>query len=52
MTVPASVAQLQLADLYASKGNVNQARVLWAKVRDTDKDGAAGQIAEQKLAAK
>ncbi len=52
VTVPASVAQLQLADLYASKGNVNQARVLWAKVRDTDKDGAAGQIAEQKLAAK
>ena len=52
VTVPASVAQLQLADLYASKGDVNQARVLWAKVRDTDKDGAAGQIAEQKLAAK
>jgi tetratricopeptide (TPR) repeat protein len=52
VTVPASVAQLQLADLYSSQGNANQARVLWAKVRDTDKDGPAGQIAGQKLAAK
>jgi len=48
-TVSTSVAQLDLADLYASEGKTNQARVLWAKVRDMDKDGAAGQIAEQKL---
>ena len=26
------------------------ARVLWAKVKDADKDGAAGTIATQKLA--
>jgi len=26
------------------------ARVLWAKVKDTDKDGAAGSLAAQKLA--
>lgn len=52
VTASASVAQLQLADLYASQNNLNQARVLWAKVRDSDKDGAAGQIAQQKLTAK
>jgi hypothetical protein len=46
------VAQLDLADLYASEGKQDQAHALWAKVRDADKDGAAGQIAAQKLAAK
>jgi predicted negative regulator of RcsB-dependent stress response len=51
-TVSAGVAQLDLADLYAAEGKTDQARVLWAKVKDADKDGAAGQIAEQKLAAK
>jgi predicted negative regulator of RcsB-dependent stress response len=49
VTVSAGTAQLALADLYASQGKLDQARVLWAKVRDTDKDGAAGQIAAQKL---
>lgn len=48
-TVPAAVAQLDLADLYASQGKQNQARALWAKVKDSDKTGAAGAIAEQKL---
>lgn len=51
-TVSASAAQLDLADLYAAEGKQDQARALWAKVKDTDKDGAAGQIAEQKLGAK
>jgi predicted negative regulator of RcsB-dependent stress response len=51
-TVSAGVAQLALADLYASEGKTDQARALWAKVKDADKDGAAGQIAEQKLGAK
>jgi len=51
-TVSASVAQLDLADLYVAEGKQDQARALWAKVKDADKDGAAGQIAEQKLAAK
>jgi len=51
-TVSAGVAQLDLADLYAAEGKQDQARKLWAKVKDADKDGAAGQIAEQKLAAK
>lgn len=52
VTVSAGVAQLDLADLYAAEGKTDQAKVLWAKVRDLDKDGAAGSIAAQKLAAK
>ena len=51
VTVSAGVAQLDLADLYASEGKQDQARALWAKVKDADKDGAAGSIAAQKLAA-
>jgi len=50
VTVSAGVAQLDLADLYASTGKQDMARALWAKVKDTDKDGAAGSIAAQKLA--
>ena len=49
-TVSAGVAQLDLADLYAAAGKQDQARALWAKVKDADKDGAAGSIAAQKLA--
>ncbi|MGB6974954.1 MAG: coatomer subunit epsilon [Terracidiphilus sp.] len=49
-TVPATVAELNLADLYSTSGKRDQARALWAKVRDADKDGAAGSIAAQKLA--
>lgn len=51
VTVPATVAQLDLADLYAAAGKKDQARALWAKVKDADKDGMAGSIAAQKLAA-
>lgn len=51
-TVSASVAELDLADLYASENKLDQARALWAKVRDADKDGVAGQIAQQKLGVK
>jgi len=51
-TVSASVAQLDLANLYAASGKQDQARALWAKVKDADKDGAAGSIASQKLTAK
>jgi predicted negative regulator of RcsB-dependent stress response len=49
-TVSANVAQLDLADLYVATGQQAQARTIWAKVKDGDKDGAAGQIAAQKLA--
>ena len=48
-TVTTAVAQLDLAEIYVSQGKQDQARVLWAKVKDADKDGAAGQIASQKL---
>jgi predicted negative regulator of RcsB-dependent stress response len=48
-TVSASVAKLDLADVYASQGKQDQARKLWAEVKDSDKTGAAGQIASEKL---
>ncbi|MGH9599851.1 MAG: tetratricopeptide repeat protein [Terracidiphilus sp.] len=48
-TVSAAVANLDLGDLYAAEGKQEQARMTWAKVRDMDKDGAAGSIAAQKL---
>jgi len=51
-TVSAGVAQLDLADLYVLQGKQDQARALWAKVRDADKDSAASQVAAQKLIAK
>jgi predicted negative regulator of RcsB-dependent stress response len=51
-TVPAGVAQLDLANLYVDEGKTDQARAIWAKVKDTDKDGMAGTIATQKLAGK
>lgn len=51
-TVTAVVAQLDLADLYAAQGHQDQARALWARVKDADKEGAAGNIATQKLGAK
>lgn len=51
-TVPAATAQLDLADLYVAEGKPEQARVLWAKVKDSDKDGMAGSIASQKLSGK
>jgi len=52
VTVPASVAQLDLANLYVDDGKQDQARALWAKVKDADKTGAAGTIASQKLTGK
>lgn len=48
-TVPATRAQLALADLYATEGKQDLARALWAKVKDADKNGTAGSIAAQKL---
>lgn len=51
-TVPAAVAQLDLADLYVAEGKQDQARALWAKIKDSDKDGMAGSIAAQKLSGK
>lgn len=50
-SVPAFNAQLALADLYNAEGKKDQAKALWAKVKDADKDGAAGAIAAQRLPA-
>jgi tetratricopeptide (TPR) repeat protein len=50
--VPAYTAQLALADLYNAAGKTDQAKQIWAKVRDADKTGAAGSMAAEKLAAK
>ena len=51
-SVSAGVAQLDLATLYADSGQQDKARALWAKLKDSDKDGAAGSIAAQKLTGK
>jgi len=51
-TVTAASAQLALADLYAAQGRQDQARALWAKIQDADKQGAAGSIAAEKLGGK
>lgn len=51
-TVSKAVAQLDLADLYAATGQQSQAKALWAKVKDDDKEGPAGSLAAQKLAGK
>jgi predicted negative regulator of RcsB-dependent stress response len=52
VTVSASTAQLDLADLYVAQNKQDQARALWAKIKDSDKDGMAGSIASQKLTGK
>jgi tetratricopeptide (TPR) repeat protein len=51
-TVTAGTAQLDLADLYVATGKQDLARAIWAKLKDSDKDGAAGSIAAQKLSGK
>jgi tetratricopeptide (TPR) repeat protein len=53
-TVPANLAQIQLAELYQAQGNTSQARQIFALIKDKDKDahgkpGAAAEIATQKL---
>ncbi len=54
VTVPASLAKLQLAELYQSQGDRDKAREILALLKDKDKDpngrpGAAAEIAAQKL---
>ena len=50
--VPAYTSQLALADLYQAAGKTDQAKQIWAKVKDADKTGSAGSIAAEKLGAK
>ncbi len=51
-TVPAYTSELALADLYSAAGKTDQARQMWAKVKDADKTGPAGSMAAEKLAPK
>ena len=53
-TVPPGLAQLQLAELYQTEGKTEQARQIYAELKDKNKDakgkpGAAAEIATQKL---
>ena len=53
-TVPPTLAQLQLAELYSSQGKTEQARSVYAEIKDHDKDGKgkpgiAAQVASRKL---
>lgn len=50
--VPAYTAQLALADVYSAEGKADQAKQIWAKIKDADKAGSAGAIAAEKLTAK
>lgn len=49
-SVPTTEAQLALGELYQSANNISAAKEIYAKLKDTDKDTAAGKIADQKLA--
>ena len=48
-SVPAGTAQLQLAELYESQHRPEDARRIYAQLRDKDSKGPAGLIAAQKL---
>ena len=53
-TVPPGLAQLQLAELYQSEGKTDQARQIYAELKDKDKDasgkpGVVAEIASQEL---
>ena len=53
-TVPPDLAQLQLADMYNAQGKTEQARQIYAQLKDHDKDakgkpGIAAQVATRKL---
>ncbi len=47
--VPAAQAQIALAELYESQNNLSAANEIYAKLKDSDKDTAAGKIAAEKL---
>ena len=49
VTVPKGLAQLTLADLYTSEGKKDQARKIYAAIKDKDPKSAAAEIASQDL---
>jgi predicted negative regulator of RcsB-dependent stress response len=48
-TIPAGLAQLQLADLYTAEGKIADARTIYATLKQDDAKGPAGAIASEKL---
>ena len=46
---PPPVEELLLAWAYLDTDQADKAKALWAKLKDSDKEGAAGSIAAQKL---
>jgi tetratricopeptide (TPR) repeat protein len=48
-TIPYGVAQLALADVYVAEGKTDEAKKVYANLKDKDAKGAAGAIAAQKL---
>ncbi len=49
VTVPAGLAKLQLAALYESEGKTDEAKKIYAALKQDDAKGPAGQIAAEKL---
>lgn len=47
--VPYGMSQLTLADLYTSEGKTDEAKKIYASLKDKDSKGPAGEIAAQKL---
>lgn len=47
--IPAGLAQLQLAELYQSNGNVAESKKILAQIKDKDPKSAAADLATQKL---
>jgi len=48
-SVPAGLAQLQLAEMYEAQGKPEEAKKIYAKLKDKDDKGTVGMIAAQKL---
>lgn len=48
-TVPYGLSQLTLADLYTAEGKPEEAKKIYASLKDKDAKGPAGEIAAQKL---
>ena len=48
-TIPYGIAQLQLASLYESEGKTDDARKIYASLKDKDAKGPAGMLAAEKL---
>ena len=48
-TIPYGLARLQLAEVYETEGKADEAKKVYASLKDKDAKGPAGQIAAEKL---